>query len=129
MILFDLVVVGNVLQLTCEGNESQKVVVVDANVDLAKELQRLSGTRLIGVWVGLQSVAEFEERIATGIASGEIPIPPDETKESVLRARIKDIITEIEYGLGSGIFEFTILNESPDQSLKELKEAAAYAFK
>jgi hypothetical protein len=111
-----------------ELKEKQRVVVVDASVDLAKRLQRLSGTRLIGVWVGLQAVSEFEERIEAGIISGAIPIPPEETKESVVRARIKDIINEIEYGLSSGIFEFTILNGDPEQSLKELKQAAAYAF-
>jgi guanylate kinase len=112
-----------------DKGSSKKVVVVDASVDLAKKLQTLSGTRLIGVWVGLQSVSDFEERIKNDIDSGKMSIPPEETEESVVRARIKEIINEIEYGLGSGIFEFTILNQDPEQSLKELKRAAEYAFK
>jgi len=109
---------------------SKKVVVVDASVDLAKRLQStLSGARLIGVWVGLNSVSEFEQRLQDEIASGKIVVPEDETEESVLRARIREIVSEIEFGLSSGIFEFTILNEDPNQSLKELKEAAGYCFK
>jgi guanylate kinase len=113
-----------------DDNKGVVVVVVDASVSLAKELQKsLSGARLIGVWVGLNSVAEFEERLVADIESGKIVIPPDETQESILRARIKEIVNEIEYGLSSGIFEFTILNENPEASLEELKEAAAYCFK
>ncbi|KAG7341811.1 hypothetical protein IV203_006903 [Nitzschia inconspicua] len=108
---------------------NEKVVVVDANVALSKKLQYLSGTRLIGVWVGLPTVSDFEQRIEQDIAQGTITIPEGETKESVIRARIKDIINEIEFGLSSGIFEFTILNQDPEQSVKELRQAAAYAFK
>ena len=84
---------------------------------------------MIGVWVGLNSVSEFEQRLQDEIASGKIVVPEDETEESVLRARIREIVSEIEFGLSSGIFEFTILNEDPNQSLKELKEAAGYCFK
>jgi guanylate kinase len=109
--------------------ETSKVVVVDASVDLAKKLQYLAGVRLIGVWVGLPTVSDFEQRIEKDIADGTIMIPEGESKESVIRARIKEIINEIEYGLSSGIFEFTILNQDPKQSVKELKQAAAYAFK
>jgi hypothetical protein len=108
----------------------QQAVVVDADVDLAKKLvQGLAGTRLIGVWVGLNSVGEFEERLLADIDSGKVPIPPEESRDSVLRARVKDIINEIDYGLSSGIFEFTILNDNAEKSLKELKEAAGYCFK
>ena len=57
-------------------------------------------------------------------------VPEDETKESFTRGKIKEIINEIDYGLGSGIFEFTILNNSSGGTpLQELKEAASYAFK
>ena len=107
-----------------------RAVVVDADVDLARKLvQGLAGARLIGVWVGLNSVAEFESRLLEEIDSSKTPIPEDETRESVLRARMKEIVNEIEYGLSSGIFEFTILNENTEESLKELKEAAGYCFK
>jgi len=109
---------------------SKKVVVVNASVQLAKKLQTsLSGARLIGVWVGLDSVTEFERRLGQQIDDGLIPIEEGETRETVLRGRIKEIVQEIDYGLSSGIFEFTILNKDPGTSLKELKEAASYCFR
>ena len=104
------------------------MVVVDADVELAKKLQKMSGARLVGAWVGLNSVQEFEDRLKVQIDNGEIPIPEDETEQSVLRARIREIVQEIEFGISSGIFEFTILNENQAESLKQLREAANYCF-
>lgn len=110
--------------------DSNKVVVVNADVNLAKKLSTsLSGARLIGVWIGLDSVQAFEQRIQAQIDQGEIEIQEEDTRESLVRARIKEIVKEIDYGLSSGIFEFTILNTDSAQSLKELKEAASYCFK
>jgi guanylate kinase len=112
-----------------EGTETESVVVVDADVELAKKLVKMSGARLIGVWIGLNSVKEFESRLETMVDNGEIEIPEDETKESVIRGRIRQIVQEIEFGISSGIFEFTILNENNEDSLKQLREAAGYSFK
>jgi guanylate kinase len=112
-----------------KGAETESVVVVDADVELAKKLTKMSGARLIGVWVGLNSVAEFENRVEAMIDGGEMEIPEDETKESVIRARIREIVQEIEFGISSGIFEFTILNENPEESIRELRDAANYSFK
>ena len=112
-----------------DNEECTKVVVVDADVGLVKQLQAISGIRLIGVWVGLNTVGEFEERLEKEMKAGNIEIPAEESKESVMRTKIREIVSEIEYGLGSGIFEFTILNEDGKRSLKELKEAAEYCFK
>jgi hypothetical protein len=112
------------------ASSSSKVVVVNADVNLARKIQdSLSGARLIGVWVGLDSVQEFERRIADQIDRGDIVIDEEETRDTAIRARIKEIVQEIDYGLSSGIFEFTILNQDPAKSLKELKEAATYCFK
>lgn len=111
------------------GKKGESVVVVDADVALAKKLARVSGARLIGVWVGLNTMVEFESRLEKEIASGAILIPEDESKESVIRARVKEIIREVEYGISAGIFEFTILNVDKEKSIAELKEAASYCFK
>ena len=104
-------------------------LVVDADVALAKELTKIAGLRIVGVWVGLNSVDEFEKRLAAQFESGEIIIPEGESKESVTRARIKEIVQEIEYGISSGIFEFTILNSDEKESIRQLREAALYCFK
>jgi guanylate kinase len=107
---------------------SDAVVVVDADVEFSKKLTAVSGLRLVGVWVGLNSVAEFERRLEQKIESGEIELPEDEPKASVVRARIKEIVQEVEYGISSGVFEFTVLNEDDDDSIRQLKEASNYCF-
>ena len=116
--------------LSVANDESQEpvVVVVDADVELARKLTTVAGLRIVGVWVGLNSVEEFERRLEAQIESGEIPIPEDETKESLVRARIKEIVKEVEFGLSSGIFEFTILNKDEESSVEQLKEAASYCL-
>jgi guanylate kinase len=106
----------------------ETVVVVDADVALAKQMSSLAGTRLVGVWVGLRSVKEFEARLEAQIDSGDIVIPEDETRESLCRARIREIVGEIEFGISSGIFEFTILNDDEEESMRQLRGAAAYCF-
>jgi guanylate kinase len=111
------------------GKAGDSVVVVDANVDLAKKLAKISGARLIGVWVGLDSVDKFESRLQEQIQNGQVEIPDDETEDSIIRAKVREIVKDIEYGIVSGIFEFTILNDNPDDSIKELKTAAEYCFK
>lgn len=111
------------------GTAGTSVVVVDADVALAKKLSAIPTARLIGVWVGLDSVAKFQTRLQEKVDSGEISIPEDETRESIVRAKIREIVRDIEYGIVSGVFEFTILNDDPEDSLKQLKAAAEYSFK
>jgi guanylate kinase len=111
------------------GTAGTSVVVVDADVALAKKLSAIPTARLIGVWVGLDSVAKFQTRLQEKVDSGEISIPEDETRESIVRAKIREIVRDIEYGIVSGVFEFTILNDDPEDSLMQLKAAAEYSFK
>ena len=96
---------------------------------LAKKMVNVSGARLVGVWIGLDDLDKFESRLKTKIASGLVPIPEDETEDTVLRAKVRQVVKDIEFGVVSGVFEFTILNESIDDSLKQLKDAASYCFK
>lgn len=113
-----------------DGEETgKKVVVVDADVSLAKKLVNLSGARLVGVWIGLDDLEKFESRLKAKIASGTVPIPEDETEDSVLRAKVRQVVKDIEFGVVSGVFEFTILNEDIDESVRQLKDAAGYCFK
>jgi len=110
-------------------NGEKKVVVVDADVELAKKMVNVSGARLVGVWIGLDDLDKFESRLKTKISSGMVPIPEDETEDTVLRAKIRQVVKDIEFGVVSGVFEFTILNEDVDDSFKQLKDAASYCFK
>ncbi len=111
-----------------EGEDVDQVVVVDADVNLCKKLVNLGGTRIVGVWVGLDELEKFESNLSEQLDAGLIPIPETETKESILRGKIREIVKDIEYGVVSGIFEFTILNDDFDNSLVQMKEAANYCF-
>ena len=71
---------------------------------------------------------KFEANLKKQIESGELTIPEGETEESVIRAKVKEIVQNIEYGVVSGMFEFTILNDDIDTSMVELKKAAEYCF-
>jgi len=112
-----------------DGEEIDQVIVIDADVNLSKKLTSLGGIRLVGVWIGLDSLEKFENNLEDQIASGEIPIPDGENAESVRRNKIREIVQDIEYGVVSGIFEFTVLNDDFDTSLLQLKNAAEYCFK
>lgn len=112
-----------------EGEEKDQVVVVDADVNLCKKLVTLGGTRLVGVWIGLDQVEKFESNLEKELENGGITIPENETKESVLRAKRREIVKDIEYGVVSGIFEFTVLNDDIEKSMMQLKTAADYCFK
>ena len=112
-----------------DGAESDQVIVIDADVNLSKKLTSLGGIRLVGVWVGLDSLEKFENNLKDQITSGEIPISEGENAESVRRTKIREIVQDIEYGVVSGIFEFTVLNDDFDDSLLQLKNAAEYCFK
>ena len=113
-----------------EGGDpaEQKVVVVDADADTAKKLVQISGARVVGVWIGLDDLEKFESRLKSKISSGAVKIPDDETEDSVLRAKVRQVVKDIEFGVVSGVFEFTILNEDIDDSVQQLKEAANYCF-
>ena len=114
-----------------DGGGTPRVVVVDADVDLAKRLvDRLAGARLVGVWVGLDELAKVEARLRAKIAAADAAtVPEGETPESLLRAKVRRVVQDIEFGVVSGVFEFTILNEDVDASARELQEAAAYCFR
>ena len=84
------------------GAASPKVVVVDADVNLARKLVNLTGARLIGVWIGLDDMNKFEKVLKAKIASGGIVVPNGETEEAVLRAKVRQVVKDIEFGVVSG---------------------------
>ena len=60
---------------------------------------------------------------------GELLIEDGETHESTIRNKIREIVKEIEFGISSGVFEFTVLNddlENTENTLKQLQAAAKY---
>jgi len=105
------------------------VVIIDADTSMVRELAKIGGIRLVGVWVGLDATEKFEERLKAQIENGALSIPENESESSYLRRKIKEVVSDIEYGITSGIFEFTILNDDQEKSIEELKDGASYCFK
>lgn len=125
----------NSFQKESKNNDTvNKVVLVDATVELTQKLLPIATKNniiVIGVWVSLDSMDKFEVRLKSQIAIEESTetIPEDETPDSLLRGRTRNVIRDIEYGIVSGVFDFTILNDDLEDSLKQLKDAAEYCFK
>ena len=88
-----------------------------------------SDIRVVGVWVGLDTLDKFEGRLEAQVQTGDLVVAEDETPESAVRAKLRQIVKDIEYGVVSGVFEFTILNDDVEKSYAQLKEAANYCFK
>ena len=111
---------------------TKSVMILDADVDFAIQLSQMGGgVRLVAVWVTLGSIDAFEERIGRQYDQQTkriTDIMPDEGRNIEIRARTMKIVQEIELGISSGIFEFTIINDNEEQSLKELREASKYCF-
>merc|ERR1711971_402998 len=85
--------------------EESKVLLIDASVELTQKLLPVTSKNninVIGVWVSLDSLDKFESRLKLQIDSE--PLSEDETHDSVLRGKIKNVIKDIEYGIASGIF-------------------------
>ena len=47
---------------------------------------------------------------------------------SFLLAKVRQVVKDIEFGVVSGVFEFTSFNEDIDKSVRQLNEAAEYCF-
>jgi hypothetical protein len=93
---------GGAAGTTPSSSSSKKVVVVDADVCLARKLVDLSGARLVGVWIGLDDIDKFESLLRGKIASGKIDVPEGETDDAVLRAKVRQVVKDIEFGVVSG---------------------------
>jgi len=121
--------------LTAEGvlsaadSSKSQAVVIDADTELAAKLKSVAGARIIGVWVGLDSLDKLKTRIRSQIQSNIIQVPNGETEDSFIRGKIRRVVKDIEFGVVSGMFEFTILNDDFEHSLNELKAAGEYCFK
>ena len=105
-----------------DGNE---IVVVEANTEEV-ELMRNSldrKTRIVGVWISLNDIDKFLSRWVQ--RDENVLAPSDADKEKFG----KYIVEQISYGITSGIFEFTILNDDIDESVQQLVRASKYCLK
>ncbi|CAN0179915.1 unnamed protein product [Ectocarpus sp. 12 AP-2014] len=107
--------------------EKGKVCVVDADMALVKALTSVGDLALIGVWVSLDSIEAIEERIRTTlISAGAAKDSP--TLEADVRGMVRQAVEDIEYGVMSGVFDFTVINNSDEQeSMETVRRAVEFA--
>jgi len=110
--------------------EKGEVVVIDADTKLAKKISsNLSGARIIGVWFSLDSVDKFKEKLQDQIDSGKLKVPMDEDADQFLRAKRREVVADIEYGVVSDLFDFMIVSDDFDSCYKQLENAAGFCFR
>jgi hypothetical protein len=98
----------------------------DAADAVAAVLEDRPDVSLTGLWVSLNTLTDFEERLtAVNPAFGGVG---DDTGEgpALLRAELKRVINAIEWGVMSGLFEFTVINDDAATALEEMKKSVAF---
>lgn len=104
-----------------------QVCIVDAARPLVKALMGVGDVALIGVWVSLDSIEAIEDRIRTTLASGaRARDSPD--LDSDVRGMVRQAVDDIEFGVMSGVFDFTVINNSDEQeSMETIRRAVEFA--
>lgn len=100
---------------------------MDAERPLVKVLMGVGYVELIGVWVSLDSIEAIEGRIrATLTKDGVSPDSPD--LESDVRGLVRQAVDDIEFGVMSGVFDFTVINNSDvEESMETVRRAVEFA--
>jgi len=68
----------------------------------------------------LDSLEKIEGRLLAQIEGGTVRVPAGEDTESVLQARVREVVKDIDYGMVSNIFGFTILKDSIEESHRQV---------
>ena len=81
---------------------------------LAAALEARADVTLAGAWVSLDRLGDFAGRLRA------------EDPDADVDAALKAVLADIEWGVLSGLFEFTVINDDPGRALGELQAAARY---
>lgn len=101
--------------------------VIDADMALVKALTVVEDLALIGVWVSLDSIEAIEERIrATIVGADALENLP--TLDATVRGLLRQAVEDIEFGVMSGVFDFTVINNSDElESMETVRRAVEFA--
>ncbi|CAM9582821.1 unnamed protein product [Discosporangium mesarthrocarpum] len=113
--------VTDVLALSDKG----KTCIIDADRTLVEQLMKVPEISLIGVWVSLDSMEAIQARTRLTLLTRGAKEGPD--LDSQVRLLCKQAIDDIEFGVTSGVFEFTIINHDVEESLTSLRKAVQFA--
>lgn len=94
---------------------------------MVKALMGVGDLALIGVWVSLDSIEAIKDRIRTTLAAdGVARDAPD--LESEVRGLVRQAVADIEFGVTSGVFDFTVINNSDvGESMETVRRAVEFA--
>ena len=106
-----------------------KTCVLDCDVETARRLEGLAGVRLVGVWVSLDSLGALRERL-TKVEAGRALARSDDVDAAqvaaVVSERLSTVVDDIDFGVRSPMFEFTIITSDAEAlSFAKLQKAAA----
>ena len=114
------------------NREDGATCVLDCNVQTARRLEGLSNVRLVGVWVSLDSLEALRDRLTTVEAGRALALNDDVDAAqiaSIVSGKLSTVVDDIQYGVSSPMFEFTIITSDAEaQSFAKLRTAAAYVF-
>ena len=115
----------DLLQASQDGS---KTVVVDASVEMTRKLMAIDGVELLGVWVSLSSMESVRDRVRQAVLKANPSMQPESPEmEGLLRSAVATVVEDIEFGVSSGVFDFTILNTDKDAAVDKLLRAVSYA--
>lgn len=103
-----------------------QVCVIDADLALVKALTGVGDLALIGVWVSLDSIEAIEERIRSALIAGGAK-EDSPTLDADVRGLVRQAVEDIEYGVMSGVFDFTAINNSDEEeSMETVRRAVEF---
>jgi guanylate kinase len=96
-----------------------KIIIVDADRSMTEALLKASGIALIGVWVSMDSIEQVEARVRSVIEQ-----EGGEASEMDVRSRVRRVVDDIEFGVTSGVYEFTVIEDgrNPQEALPKMME-------
>lgn len=93
---------------------------------LVKSLRGIAAFEMIGVWVSLDSLEAIEDRTRTSLIGSINSDSTDLTSE--VRGMVRQAVDDIEFGVMSGMFDFTVINNSEtEESMATIRRAIAFA--
>ncbi|CAM9334185.1 unnamed protein product [Choristocarpus tenellus] len=113
---------SDILSVSKEG----KACIIDADTSLAGKLMGVDDVTLVGVWVSLDNMPALEKRVRIVLAASGAQ--EGEEFETEVRGRIRQAISDIQFGVTSKIFEFTAINHDIEESLITLRKAVNYTL-
>lgn len=81
---------------------------------------------LIGVWVSLDSLQALENRIRSTLIEGGAA--EDDELASKIRTLTTEAVSDIEFGVMSGVFDFTVINDNMGESMETLRRAVEFTI-